>query len=65
MNLKSARDHGAEGAGPPPRRPLLSGAQTPVAGCLFRDMMKDRGIDGCRNRTCNCPFAGKNRRERH
>ncbi|HNT42977.1 MAG TPA: hypothetical protein PKN85_00830 [Syntrophorhabdaceae bacterium] len=65
MDLKSARDYLTKGAGFPPRRNVASGSGVPVAGCLFRDMMKDRGLDGCRNRTCDCPFAGKKRREPH
>lgn len=65
MDLKSARDYLVKGTSFPPRRNAASRANVPVAGCLFRDMMKDRGQDGCRNRTCDCPFAGKKGRERH
>jgi hypothetical protein len=65
MDLKSARDYLTKVTGFPPRRTAASRKSVPVAGCLFRDMMKDRGLDGCRNRTCDCPFAGKKSREGH
>jgi hypothetical protein len=63
MDIKSARDYQTKESGLPARRTVASRTSVPVAGCLFRDMMKDRGVDACRKRTCDCPFAGKKSRE--
>lgn len=62
MNVKSIKRHErkGDGRGYQMARPVSPADHSTPAGCLFHDMMKDHGLNGCRGRTCNCPFAGGN-----
>lgn len=59
MNLKNAKRHDSRGYGTgyQAQQGVSPGVHHIAAGCLFHDMMKDHGLTGCKDRTCNCPFA--------